>query len=100
LGSPLPPFPVPFLFFFILTLIECGEIMNTSHYGGEPALHIVVLAVMNCPSGPFRSEFLISNWSLACFFFTVCSAQVVQWRRRSVPGAACPCALSAVPLSV
>src|SRR3954447_14225923 len=50
-----PSISIPFLFFFILTLIECGEIMNTSHYGGEPALHIVVLAAMNCPSGPFRS---------------------------------------------
>src|SRR4051794_30421054 len=59
------------LLFFILTLIECREIMNTWHYGGQPALHIVVLAAMNCPSGPFRSEFLISNWSLACLFFTV-----------------------------
>jgi hypothetical protein len=36
-------------------LIDCAEIMNTAPYGGEPALHIVVLAVMNCPSGPFRS---------------------------------------------
>jgi hypothetical protein len=44
-----------FLFFFILTLIDCAEIMNTAPYNGEPALHIVVLSVMNCPSGPFRS---------------------------------------------
>lgn len=42
-------------FFFILTLIDCGEIKNTAQYGGEPALHIVVLTAMNCPSGPFRS---------------------------------------------
>ena len=35
--------------------------MNTAPYGGEPALHIVVLAVMNCPSGPFRSKFLLST---------------------------------------
>jgi len=52
-------------------LIECREITKTWHYGGEPALHIVVFAVMNCPSGPFRSEFLISNWSLACSFHCV-----------------------------
>ena len=56
-----PSFQFFSLLFFILTLIECREIMNTWYYGGEPALHIVVLAVMNCPSGPFRSEFLIST---------------------------------------
>ena len=50
-----------FLFFFILTLIDTGELKHTLLYNGEPALHIVVLAVMNCPSGPFRSEFLMSN---------------------------------------
>ena len=63
--SPLPKSSTSsLLFFFILTLIECREITNTWHYSGEPALHIVVLAAMNCPSGPFRSEFLISNIGL------------------------------------
>jgi len=69
-----------FLFFFILTLIDCAEIMNTAPYGGEPALHIVVLAVMNCPTGPFRSQFLLSTlqrWIL----FAVCPALVEPWRR-------------------
>jgi len=54
------------LFFFILTLIECREIKKTLHYSGEPALHVVVLAAMNCPSGPFRSEFLITNSFSLC----------------------------------
>lgn len=50
-GPQLPPL---LFFFFILTLVDCGEIMKTLPYGGEPALHIVVLAALNCPSGPFR----------------------------------------------
>jgi len=64
----LPPkFFLPFSsFFFILTLIECREIKKTLHYSGEPALHAVVLAAMNCPSGPFRSEFLITNSFSLC----------------------------------
>ena len=62
----LPPSSTSQFFFFILTLIECREIKNTSHYGGEPALHIVELAVMNCPSGPFRSEFLLSHSFSLC----------------------------------
>jgi hypothetical protein len=61
----LPLLDLFFFFFFILTLIECREIKNTLHYGGEPALHIVVLAAMNCPSGPFRSEFLLSQPSFS-----------------------------------
>ena len=65
-----PPRPVSdfsFFFFFILTLINCGEIMFPSPYNGKPALHIVVLAVMNCPSGPFWSEFLMSTPEMESF---------------------------------
>ena len=65
LPSPLLDFS--FFFFFILTLINCGEIMFPSPYDGEPALHIVVLAVMNCPSGPFWSEFLMSTPEMESF---------------------------------
>ncbi|KAH8882132.1 hypothetical protein GQ53DRAFT_753853 [Thozetella sp. PMI_491] len=35
--------------------------MNTLEYDGRPALHIVEPTVMDCPSGPFRSQFLMSN---------------------------------------
>ncbi|KAK3313223.1 hypothetical protein B0H66DRAFT_388367 [Apodospora peruviana] len=65
--SRLPSLPSLLFFLFILTLIGCRELKNSLHHNGEPALHIVALAVINCPSGPFRSQFLMSN----SFFFTV-----------------------------
>ena len=66
-SPPRPDSDFSFFFFFILTLINCGEIMFPSPYNGKPALHIVVLAVMNCPSGPFWSEFLMSTPEMESF---------------------------------
>jgi len=40
-------------------------------------LHIVALSIINCPSGPFRSEFLISNP-----LFSLCAWPWVELRRR------------------
>ncbi len=60
--TPRPPrllYEFSFPFFFILTLIGSREIKNTLEYGGKPALHIVELTAMDCPTGPFRSQFLM-----------------------------------------
>lgn len=54
-------FPPVLFFFFILTLIGYTWIMKQGYQSDRPALHIVEPVVLNCPSGPFRSEFLMSK---------------------------------------
>ena len=60
--SPLLPKLGPLLFFFfILTLIGYTWIMKQGYQCDRPALHIAEPVILNCPSGPFRSEFLMSK---------------------------------------
>jgi hypothetical protein len=42
-------------------LIGYTWIMKQGYQSDRPALHIVEPVVLNCPSGPFRSEFLMSS---------------------------------------
>ena len=45
--------------------------MKQGYQCDRPALHIAEPVILNCPSGPFRSEFLMSNKPL---FFAVIAA--------------------------
>lgn len=65
-----------FLFFFILTLIDFGRIKKFSKYGGEPSLHSEEFSVMDWPSGPSRSQFLMFS------FFTVCLVLLSHWEEK------------------
>jgi hypothetical protein len=42
-------------------LIGYTWIMNQEYQCDRPALHIAEPVILNCPSGPFRSEFLMSK---------------------------------------
>ncbi len=75
LRQPLASFRFFLLFFFLHTYLDWlqGD-QEHLEYGGRPALHTVEPTAMDCPSGPFRSQFLMFKpfFSLSTSLYVVC----------------------------